>query len=96
MKVNLTKAVIGLDGNPVKERGEVLMMNKVLANALVIQDSVDDPMHKYELATKLYEASGEIEIAESEKALIKKVCESGQLLVLIAAQILIIINNSKN
>jgi hypothetical protein len=43
----------------------------------------------------LYDAKGEIEFSESEKMIIMKLCESGRLIVLIAAQVLMILNNAK-
>ena len=93
MRVNLAQAVLGLNGKPAKENGEIVIMSKVVANSLVMQEVKDNlVMQRYELATKLFEADGEIEIAESERELIKKTCESG-MLVLIAAQVLLIINN---
>lgn len=95
MKMNLTKAVLGLNGEPLIERGMVVMINEVVANTLVTQDAGDNPMFHYELARKLYEAKGEIDISESEKMLIRKLCENGRLIVLIAAQVLMILNNTK-
>lgn len=95
MKVNLTKPVLGLNGKPLEERGDVIMMNKVIANALMMQEAKENPMQKYELATKLYNAVDEIEITQSEKGFIKQICESGQLIVIIAAQILNIIVDIK-
>lgn len=95
MKVNLTKPASGLNGKPLKDHGDVIMMNRFLANTISLMDSIGDPLQKYELAVKLYDASNDIEIAESEKIIIKHVCESGKMPIIIAAQILNIINNAK-
>jgi hypothetical protein len=95
MKMNFVKAALGLNGAPLTERGAVVMINEVIANTLVTQDADNNPMFQYELARKLYDAKGEIEFSESEKMIIMKLCESGRLIVLIAAQVLMILNNAK-
>lgn len=96
MKVNLAVYLKDLAGNDVIDaRGEKIMLSKFLANGIISEEAKDKPMEKFELADKLYNASGEVDIKESEKETIKKFCESGKITVLIAAQILVIINNAK-
>ena len=96
MKVNLSVYLKDLAGNDVIDaRGEKIMLSKFLANGIIGEEAKDKPMEKYELADKLYNTDGEVDIKESEKEIIKKFCESGKLTVIIAAQILIIINNAK-
>lgn len=92
--MNFTVKAKALNGDALKERGEELWLNKTLAGVIMMQEARDNTtMQKFELATKLYNAQGEIEITESEKAIIKEVCEKGNMLVIIAAQILQVINN---
>lgn len=95
MKVNFTTKALALNGEPLKERGEEIWLNKTLAGVIMMQEAKDNTtMQKFELATKLFSAQGEIEITESEKVIIKEVCEKGGMMVLLAAQILLLLNNA--
>lgn len=97
MKVNLCVALKNLAGQDVVDQGkEKVMLNKFVAEAIALEEAKDgNVLQKSELADKLYNATGEIEIAESEKEIIKKTCEGGRMTVLLAAQILKIVNNAK-
>ena len=96
MKVNLAVYLKDLAGNDVLDhKGEKIMLSKFLANGIIGEEAKDKPMERFELADKLYNADGEIDIKESEKEVIKKFCESGKVTVLVAEQILIIVNNAK-
>lgn len=96
MKMNFTTRAIALNGEPLKERGEEIWLNKTLAGVIMMQDASDATvMQKYELATRLYQAEGEMEISESEKNIIKGICENGKLPVIIAAQILMVVGNAR-
>lgn len=97
MKVNLCVALKNLAGKDVEnQNGEIIILSKFVAE-IIASDEADkgNILQKSELADKLYNATGEIEIAESEKEIIKKVCEGGRMRVLSAAQTLKIINNAK-
>lgn len=96
MKMNLTVGLKDLAGNEVKDAsGASILLNKFVANQIVSEEAKENVMQRFELAMKLNVADGEIEITESEKEIIKKVCEGGRMTILIAAQILSIINNAK-
>lgn len=96
MKANLTIGLKDLTGNEVvNERGEKILLNKFVAGQIVSEEAKENILQRWELANKLNNADGEIEITDSEKEIIKKVCEGGRMTILIAAQILIIINNAK-
>jgi hypothetical protein len=49
-------------------------------------------MEKYELCHKLYTAESEVEIKDSEKEYIKAACEGQGMTIMVAAQILKLIN----
>lgn len=96
MKVNFTQKAMALNGEPLKDRGEEIWLNKTLAGTIMMQEAKDNTtLQKYILATKLFNADGEIDIDESEKSIIKEICEKGGMMVIIAAQILTILNNCK-
>lgn len=96
MKANLTIGLKDLNGNEMRnERGEVIILSKLLANQIMMGEAQDEVMAKWDLANKLNNASGEIELGENEKQIIKKACESGRMTILVAGPILSIINNAK-
>lgn len=96
MKVNLTIGLKDLMGNEIKDaQGASILLNKQLANLIVAEEAKENILQRFELAMKLNFADGEVEITESEKQIIKGICESGKMTILFAAQILGIINNAK-
>ena len=96
MKMNLTVSLKGLDGKAIlNESNYPVMLNQQLANMIVAEEAKENILQRYELAMKLNVAENEIEITESEKQIIKGVCEGGRVTVLFAAQVLGIINNAK-
>lgn len=95
MKMNLTVGLKDLNGKEiVSPNGEQVLLNKQLANLIIAEEAKENVLQRFELAMKLNVADGEIEITESEKEIIKRICESGKMTVLFAAQILQIVNNS--
>ena len=96
MKANLTIGLKDLTGNEVvNERGEVIILSKLLANQIMMGEAQDEVMAKWDLANKLNNANGEIDLGENEKQIIKKTCEGGRMTILVAGQIMKIINNAK-
>ena len=96
MKVNLAVGLKDLAGKEIVDNsGAPIMLNKFVANQIVSEEAKENVLQRFELAMKLNVAQGEIEITDSEKEIIKKVCEAGRMTILIAAQILSIINNAK-
>lgn len=96
MKMNLAVGLRDLAGNEIVDGNNTpILLSKQLANIIISEEAKDNPAQKYELATRLFKAETEMEITESEKEIIKNVCNSGRLTVLFAAQILNIVNNAK-
>ena len=95
MKMNLAVGLKDLAGNQIMDGNNApILLSKQLANIIISEEAKDNPAQKYELATRLFNANGAMEITESEKEIIKGVCNSGRLTVLFAAQILNIVNNA--
>lgn len=97
MKVQFGK-LTALNGEIVRdEKGEGVYLSSLLANAIVAGEAKEDSLHtlqKLELAFKLSPAKDDvIEITDSEKEIIKKVCGEGRLNILVAGQILKVVNN---
>lgn len=96
MKANLTIGLKDLMGNEIKDgNNNPILLSKQLANLIVAEEAKENVLQRFELATKLNIAEGEIEITESERQIIKGICEGGKMTVLFSAQILSIINNAK-
>ena len=92
-KVNFNVPLKRLNGESILEAGKEIMIGEFLANGLVNQKATDKAMQTFELATKIYKAKGEIELAQSEKDIILRYLENSETLisVLAAAQILSIV-----
>lgn len=96
MKMNLAVGLCDLNGKEiVAPNGEKLLLSKQIANLLVAEEAKENVLQRFELAMKLNVAEGEIEITDSEKEIIKKLCEGGKMTILLSAQILKIVNNAK-
>lgn len=96
MKLNLAVGLVDLNGNEViNEKGEKIILSKFLANQIMLEEAKEEVMARWDLANKLNTAEGEIEIGENEKSIIKKACEGGRMTILVAGQILKIVNNAK-
>ena len=96
MKMNLAVGLKDLAGNEIVDGNNTpILLSKQLANLIISEEAKENVMQRFELAMKLNVADGEMEITESEKEIIKRVCESGRMTVLFAAQILNIVNNAK-
>lgn len=94
MKVQFGKLTT-LNGKIVRdEKDEGVFLSALLANAIVTGEAKENTLQKFELAFKLNPAKDDvIEITDSEKEIIKKVCEEGRLNILVAGQILKVVNN---
>lgn len=96
MKVNLTVGLKDLMGKEIVDNnGAPIMLNKFVANQIMMEKADNDVMARWDLANRLNAADGEMEIGENEKSIIKKTCEGGNMTILVAGQILKIVNNAK-
>ena len=91
MKKIVFDYVTGLDGKPVTGAdGKPQEEAKIVAGLLVSGESRTNTLQKFELAKKLYngKAGDEMELEDSEIALIREVLNDGRPVVLLAAPIL--------
>lgn len=92
-KVDFNQPFVSLTGEPITDnRNQPLIMGKFLANLIANSEAKDKPMERYELCHKLFTADGPVEIKDSEKEYIKTACEGHGMTVIVAAQILKLIN----
>lgn len=86
MKVNLAVAVTDIEGNQIpNEKGETMLLSKLVGNALFTAEEKEDPIRLYELAKKIYYSEGEVEMTKSDADLIKDKVKAKGFTVLILA-----------
>ena len=86
MKVNLAVPITDIEGNKMpNEKGETMLLSKLVGNALFSAEDKEDPIRVYELAKKIYYSEGEIEMTKSDADLIKEKVKATGFTVLILA-----------
>ena len=83
MKVNLAIEIKDIEGNAIQ--GEIMLLSKLVGNALFTAEEKDDPIRVYELAKKIYYSEGDIEMTKSDADLIKEKVKAKGFTVLVLA-----------
>jgi hypothetical protein len=84
MTVNLAIALTDIEGNKIQnEKGEEMLLSKMVGNALFAAEEKEDPIRLYELAKKVYYSQGEIDLSKSDAELIKDKVKSKSFTVLV-------------
>jgi hypothetical protein len=84
MNVNLAIALTDIEGNKIQnEKGELMLLSKMVGNALFAAEEKEDPIRLYELAKKIYYSDGEIDLSKSDAELIKDKVKSKGFTVLV-------------
>jgi hypothetical protein len=84
MNVNLAIALTDIEGNKIQnEKGEEMLLSKMVGNALFAAEEKEDPIRLYELAKKVYYSQGEIDLSKSDAELIKDKVKSKGFTVLV-------------
>jgi len=84
MNVNLAIALTDIEGNKIQnEKGEEMLLSKMVGNALFAAEEKEDPIRLYELAKKVYYSDGEIDLSKSDAELIKDKVKSKGFTVLV-------------
>jgi hypothetical protein len=84
MNVNLAIALTDIEGNKIQnEKGEEMLLSKMVGNALFAAEEKEDPIRLYELAKKVYYSEGEIDLSKSDSELIKDKVKSKGFTVLV-------------
>ena len=84
MNVNLSIALTDIEGNKIQnEKGEEMLLSKMVGNALFAAEEKEDPIRLYELAKKVYYSEGEIDLSKSDAELIKDKVKSKGFTVLV-------------
>jgi hypothetical protein len=84
MNVNLAIALTDIEGNKIQnEKGEEMLLSKMVGNALFAAEEKEDPIRLYELAKKVYYSTCEIDLSKSDAELIKDKVKSKGFTVLV-------------
>lgn len=84
MNVNLAIALTDIEGNKIQnEKGEEMLLSKMVGNALFAAEEKEDPIRLYELAKKVYYSEGEIDLSKLDAELIKDKVKSKGFTVLV-------------
>jgi hypothetical protein len=84
MNVNLAIALTDIEGNKIQnEKGEEMLLSKMVGNALFAAEEKEDPIRLYELAKKVYYSEGDIDLSKSDAELIKDKVKSKGFTVLV-------------
>lgn len=87
MKVNCTKPITALNGEPIKQGEETATIGLTLSNMILEPGCKLHPVKAYELAKKLYN-NKTVEIEEEDVEVIKTAVESSNYLPIAKAQVL--------
>ena len=92
-KLNFNLPITNLKGEPMNQGGEKMMMHEIIANMLSIAKPVDSnkAVRQLDVALKLYNSKGEIELDDNDVTMIKKITEASGTSTLIIGQIIKII-----
>lgn len=78
MKINLAVPVLNLDNQPIKDaKGDDMMFNKTIGNAVFQSPDKTNPLGSYELAKKIYNSTTEIDLSTSEVETLKEKVKEG-------------------
>jgi len=74
-KVNFYRLLVNLKGESVKdqETGEPLLISKMVGNLLVGSKAQKDAIRQMDVARKIYNSDGEIELEDADLETVKKV-----------------------
>lgn len=88
MTIDFTKDILDITGEPIIDGTEPLKVKTIISRTLAQVKADDKVMERWELATKIYKADGEIDITPSQKLLIESAVKESSLATFAAAQIL--------
>lgn len=97
-KVNLYKPILTLKGEPIKDSSTEsgnLMANEVVANMVSNSKADQKPVRQMEVARKIYNATGEIELEDADYERMKSAIKNSGSSALVVSQIEIMLNENK-
>lgn len=91
-KIDFTKALIDFDGREIIDNDVPMTFKSIVSRLLAMCKADDKVMERWELAQRIYNSSGEIDITPSQIMLIQNALKESSLTTLVGGQIYHLLN----
>ena len=91
-KIDFTKALIDFDGRDIIDNDVPMTFKSIISRLLAMCKADDKVMERWELAQRIYNSSGEIDITPSQIMLIQNALKESSLTTLVGGQIYHLLN----
>ena len=91
-KIDFTKALIDFDGREIIDNDVAMTLKSIISRLLAMCKADDKVMERWELAQRIYNSSGEIDITPSQIMLIQNALKESSLTTLVGGQIYHLLN----
>ena len=91
-KIDFTKSLIDFDGKEVIDNNAPMTFKSIISRLLAMCKADDKVMERWELAQRIYNSSGEIDITPSQIMLIQNALKESSLTTLVGGQIYHLLN----
>ena len=91
-KIDFTKTLIDFDGREIIDNEVPMTFKSIISRLLAMCKADDKVMERWELAQRIYNSSGEIDITPSQIMLIQNALKESSLTTLVGGQIYHLLN----
>ena len=91
-KIDFTKTLIDFDGREIIDNDVPMTFKSIISRLLAMCKADDKVMERWELAQRIYNSSGEIDITPSQIMLIQNALKESSLTTLVGGQIYHLLN----
>ena len=91
-KIDFRKALIDFDGREIIDNDVPMTFKSIISRLLAMCKADDKVMERWELAQRIYNSSGEIDITPSQIMLIQNALKESSLTTLVGGQIYHLLN----
>lgn len=91
-KIDFTKALIDFDGREIIDNDIPMTFKSIISRLLAMCKADDKVMERWELAQRIYNSSGEIDVTPSQIMLIQNALKESSLTTLVGGQIYHLLN----
>lgn len=91
-KIDFTKALIDFDGREIIDNEVPMTFKSIISRLLAMCKADDKVMERWELAQRIYNSSGEIDVTPSQIMLIQNALKESSLTTLVGGQIYHLLN----
>lgn len=91
-KIDFTKALIDFDGREIIDNDVPMTFKSIISRLLAVCKADDKVMERWELAQRIYNSSGEIDVTPSQIMLIQNALKESSLTTLVGGQIYHLLN----